>query len=263
MRLNTGNVSGIKTAMAVLVCFCFLFASGSQPGRACDSTLLEILTGSSPEQSVAEKLLVISSKMQVTAALSQAFNHASAEKQHHEVMDLWLHVAAQITSNPPGNAGSDSGFHPLITQISRDLGTVRQQIVARQMEVVHDRLEICVSRMSLLASIITGHKRMREFLEFELLVLGLRPLLQSFEESRAAVVATDFAAALASLNLPETSDINDQAFALKKQFATFRDSFADDQKAFSNATLTSYLALYNEFSALKKLLLAAKYFSDS
>ncbi|KAF1080898.1 MAG: hypothetical protein GQF41_2712 [Candidatus Rifleibacterium amylolyticum] len=227
---------------------------------ACDNTLLELMTGSSAQAEINEKLLVISSKMQVTATLSQAFNHAAAEKLHHEAMDSWLYVAAQITSNPPGQAAEDAGFSSLLVDISRDLGFVRQQIAARQLEDVHDRLEICVSRMSLLAAMINGNQRMKQFLGFEILLLGLRPLPLFFEQSRNAIANADFITALTGLNLPETVDIKEKAASLADNFKRLKESASADGGAFSRQTLTAYLTLYNEFSAMKKLLLAEKYF---
>jgi hypothetical protein len=218
------------------------------------------MTGSSAQAEINGKLLVISSKMQVTASLSQAFNHAAAEKLHHETMDSWLYVAAQITSNPPGKAAEDAAFSSLLVDISRDIGFVRQQIAARQLEDVHDRLEICVSRMSLLAAMIDGNQRMKQFLAFELLLLGLRPLPQLFEQSRDAIADADLIAVLANLDLPQTAEIKEKAAFLADNFARFKDLASADSKAFSRHTLTTYLTLYNEFSALKKLLLAEKYF---
>jgi hypothetical protein len=226
----------------------------------CDNTLLEMLTGSKAQDSVNEKLLVISSKMQVTAELAKAFNHAAAEKMHQESMESWLYVATQITSDPPGSATGDIEFNPLLVKISRDLGTVRQLLAGRQSDDVHDRLELCVSRMSLLAAIINGNTSMREFLSFELLLLGLRPLPLSFAASRAAIALADFNAALDNLKLPQTPEVKEKTVLLKTIFANLQDSAAADGNAFSKKTLTSYLTLYNEFSALKKILLADKYF---
>lgn len=261
MNLLSVNRPVVKAVRVLLALICLLFMAGSHQTEACDNTLLEMLTGSCPQQAFSDKLLVMSSKMQTTAVLAQAFNQAAAEKLHNEVMDIWLYVAAQITSNPPGNAGSDSGFQPLIVQISRDLGSVRQQIAARQLEGVHDRLEITVSRMSLLAAIMNGHRIMREFLEFEQLILCLRPMLQPFAASRAAVADADFNAALDRLKLPETEEVFAKKELLKKHFAAFAESVGQDEKAFSKNTLTAYLALYNDLSAMKKTLLAVSYFA--
>ncbi len=249
-----------KLIMAVTIFF--LPAIIQTPGQlfGCDNTLLELLTGSKTQDSVNEKLLVISSKMQVTAELAKAFNHAAAEKMHQESMESWLYVASQITSNPPGRAAGDAEFNPLLVKISRDLGAVRQQLTGRQIDDVHDRLEICVSRMSLLAAIINGNVSMRKFIGFELLLLGLRPQPMFFADSRAAIAAADFNATIDKLELPQTHEIIEKSALLKTVFADLQNSAAADVNTFSKRTLTSYLSLYNEFSALKKILLAGRYF---
>lgn len=227
---------------------------------ACDSTLLELLTGSNAQETFSEKFLVISSKMQVTATLSQAFNHAAAEKMHHEVMDSWLYVASQITSNPPGSATADPGFHATVVNISRELGLIRQQLSRRELDHVHDQLEICVSRISLLAAMISGHQPMKDFLGFELLTLERRPQRQSFASSQAEIVATEFVKVLDGLNLPDTGAVAEKVTSLKHLFEKFRSSVSNDRSTFSRSSMATYLEIYNEFSALKKLLLAENYF---
>ena len=247
-----------KTNTLVFVVL-FLIAT-AHVAFGCDSTMLEILTGSKPEASITARLLVVSSKMQVTASYAQAFNHAAADKMHHEAMESWLHVASQITSDPPDKVAADSDFHAVIVQISRDMGSIRQQILQRQLDNVHNQLEICVSRMSLLAAMINGHPRMQDFLRFELLVLGLRPHLQFFDTLKAAILSADFGSVIRDLGLPESPQINERVVALKNCYLTLSDRASADLHNFSPSTQTAYLALYSEFYELKKLLLAEKYF---
>ncbi|EKD84116.1 MAG: hypothetical protein ACD_39C00232G0001 [uncultured bacterium] len=255
--MNSTKVSNI---FCKLLCVILLLILPSEMACCCDNSMLELLTGSSSQESVSAKLLVISSKMQVTATHAQSFNHAAAEKMHHEVMESWLYVASQITSNPPGAAADNNDFHPVIVLISRDLGSIRQQILQRQLEDVHDQLEICVSRMSLLAAMINGHLRMRDFLRFELLILSLRPKSRSFVPGRDMILSSDFLTVLDSLGLHESPAVMEKVALLKKLFLVLRDTVSADQNRFSTATLTSYLALYNEFAEFKKLLLSEKYF---
>jgi len=255
--MNVTNVlrATVRSAFAVL-----LLIAHCQTACCCDSTMLELLTGSSSQESFSAKLLVVSNKMQVTAAYAQAFNHAAAEKMHHEAMDSWLYVASQITSYPPGKASGDLDFQSVVVQISRELGSIRQQIMQRELDDVHDRLEICVTRMSLLAAIINGHRRMIDFLRFELVLLNLRPKPRSFATCRDAIIASDFLAVLAGLGLPESPQITSKISIMKALFVAMRDSATSDQQRFGTATLTGYLNLYNEFSEFKKILLAEKYF---
>lgn len=247
----------IRCVFAVLLLLAY-----SQTAFSCDSSMLELLTGSSSQESVTAKLLGISSKMQVTAATAQAFNHAAAEKTHHEVMESWLYVASQITSNPPGHAATDQDFHSVIVQISRELGNIRQKIASRELDNVHDRLEMCVTRMSLLAAMINGHHRMIDFLRLELVVLSLRPVTRLFEPVRASIIASDFLLLLESTGLQEFQPAQERVNSLTKLFVVLRDSATSDQKHFSTASLTGYLSFYHEFMELKKFLLSAKYFNS-
>ncbi|MBU1107062.1 MAG: hypothetical protein KKB51_10370 [Candidatus Riflebacteria bacterium] len=254
-------VNNVVRKINVLVFGTLFLLATANAAICCDNTLLELLTGSTPEASISARLLVISSKMQVTAGYARAFNNAAADKMHHEVMESWLYVASQITSNPPGQAAGDPDFHAVIVQISRDLGSIRQKILQRQLDDVHDQLEVCVSRMSLLAAIINGHQRMRDFLRFELLVLTLRPCSRLFESRKVAIISSDFILVLTSLDLPESLQVIEKIASLKSLYQTLSDRTYADQNCFNAVTQTAYLALYNEFSVLKKLLVAEKYFN--
>jgi len=256
-------LSGINWSAQIRCVFATLFLLVfAHQGCCCDTSMLELLTGSSSQESVNAKLLIISSKMQVTAATAQAFNHAAAEKMHHEVMESWLYVASQITTNPPGQASGKSGFNSLIVEISRELGNIRQQIARRELEDVHDRLEVCVTRMSLLAAMIDGNHRMSDFLRLELVVLGLRPVARLFEQGREALLTSDLPTMLADLQLTGSQLVIDKIAVLRELAVALRNSVQSDQKRFATATLTGYLLLYQEFAALKRLLLAEKYFQS-
>jgi len=257
MIIGEALLARIRCVFAVLLLIAY-----SQTAFCCDSSMLELLTGASSQESVTAKLLVISSKMQVTAATAQAFNHAAAEKMHHEAMESWLYVASQITSNPPGQAATDPDFHSVIVQISRELGNIRQQIARRELDNVHDRLEMCVTRMSLLAAMINGHHRMIYFLRLELAVLNLRPVISLFEPVRESIIASDFLSMLAGAGLQKFQPAKERVNSLKKFFVVLRDSATSDQKRFSTASLTGYLSFYHEFMELKKLLLSEKYFNS-
>lgn len=228
---------------------------------SCDNTMLELITGSSAQESVSTSLLVISSKMQVVAAVSQAFNHAAAEAKHQEVMESWLYIASQITTNPPGHAAEDPDFHDTIVSISRDLGNVRQLLLQRQLDDVHDCLEICVSRMSLLAAMINGNQCMKNFLRFELLTFSFRPIVPDSAAWRHALLTVDYDAAINRLALPESAEIAARILPLKIAFAALRKNVEAEPKILGKSNLSVYLAFYNEFSALKKQLLAEKYFN--
>lgn len=243
------------------VCAFALVLVNSHLALCCDNTMLELITGSNAQESVSASLLVISSKMQVTATISQAFNHSAAEAKHREVMESWLYIVSQISSNPPGHAGEDPDFHDTIVSISRDLGHVRQQLMQRQLDGVHDRLEICVSRMSLLAAMINGHQRMKDFLRFELLTLGFRPIESEFALCKNAILTFDYDADINHLALTDSLEVVERVLALRSAFAALQKNVEAETQVFGKATLTAYLTLYNEFSALKKQLLTEKYFS--
>lgn len=246
----------------IFVCALVLMFVHVHFALCCDNTMLELITGSSAQESVSASLLVISSKMQVTATVAQAFNHAAAEAKHQEVMESWLYIASQITSNPPGHAGEDPDFHETIVSISRDLGNIRQQLLQRQLDDVHDCLEICVSRLSLLAAMINDHQLMKDFLRFELLTLGLRPIVSDFASCKKAILAVDYGAAINKLVLPGSTEIAMRISALEITFAALHKNVEIETETFGRATLTAYRAFYNEFAALKMLLLAEKYFNS-
>jgi hypothetical protein len=176
-------------------------------------------------------------------------------------MEGWLYVASQITTSPPGSASADPDFHATVVQISREMGIIRQLIAERKLEIVHNNLEITVTRMSLLAAMINGHRRMLDFLSFELQTLGLRPYSHDFSHSRAAIAAADLKSVLNSLELPDNLSVSEKVAAFTKAYDKFCGFADQDEKKFSKNTLTAYLELYNNFAALKKQLLDDGYFS--
>lgn len=233
------------------------------PLQACDSSMLEILTGSNPGESLSAMLLSVSLKMQNVANYIKGFNNAAAENLHREVMEAWLNIASQITLNYPGFASENADFNGYMIQIARDLGAVRRKLASQELENAHDILEVCVTRMSLLSAIINKQKKIREFLELELNILTLRPLNQEPAELKRSIENFDLPEKLACLQLNKLSESKKFGADLTSSFKTFYKSISVPGSKISTEVKIVYQKVLDEFIKLKHALLAAGYFQDS
>lgn len=240
----------------VLLSFSLLF----NPVHACDSSMLEILTGSSSQQSVTAKILAVSQKMQQAANLLKSFNHAAASRLHGEVMEDWLYIASQVAIDLRGSAADSLEFSSLLMQIAQDLGRVRRKLESDQLDYIHEILEACITRMSLVSAIINGQQRVREFLEIELLLYGIRPLFSDLAVLTAMAGSSTLIARLAAMQPHLATETAVMIPVLGNLYQDYCQSLQLDRSKVSSATQAAFQKLLNHFVKFKQTLLNSNYF---
>lgn len=246
-----------------LFIFCLLLLFYPRiPSCGCDSTILELLTGASAQQSTIKKILSISQKMQKAANLLKSFNHAAANKLHQEVLEEWLAVPSQLAANSSSSIANKDELAPYLKDIAQELGLVRKKLEQNQLGYIHEILETCITRMSLVCALISGRRKVISFLEIELPIYSLRPLFGDICRLKAA---TESFAILERLNIFQkqiSSKSGEMTAKLSNLFKIFADSLEKDTNDVSTTTLTAYQDFLNQFVKFKQNLLNEDYFQN-
>ncbi len=244
----------------LLVFFVLLICSGHGTlGLACDSSMLEILTGMSAQKQLTTRMLVVSQKMQQTGTLLNAFNIAAAAKMHQEVMENWLSITSQIQSQ-----ASEVRYSPIVSlliAISQDLGQIRRQLESGNLDMIHEIIEVCITRISLACAGLNDHRSMRDFLEIELEIFQMRPHMNDRQLLKNKIDSSSLPQRLSTF-LPET------ASAAPAMIADMTDNFNKIRNALSETDLSESAvqnlmqSLVSQFIALKQYLLNANFFKQ-
>ncbi|HNX74146.1 MAG TPA: hypothetical protein PLM07_02550 [Candidatus Rifleibacterium sp.] len=222
---------------------------------ACDSSMLEILTGSSKQSQLTSMMLAVSQKMQQTGSLLKAFNNAAATSLHHEIMENWL----SITSKVAGSEKSESSN--LMIRISRDLGQIRRQLASADLEMIHERIEACITRVSLVCAILNNHQVMRRFLEIELDIFQLRPVVNDQKKLRELLVNCDLEKQLSEFEPGVASAAPKMLATISDTFKLFKESI-EKPNFEQQTTLRLLQSLVNHYIDFKKYLLNIDFFKQ-
>lgn len=256
--MTAGRRSAARSITCLLLTL--FLAAGSLPLSACDSTILELLTGTNAQQSITTRILAVSQKIQQSASLLKSFNHAAASNLHREVMENWLYIAAQITATPPVAAENAAEFSDLLIEIARDLGQVRRKLDGNQSDFIHEILEACITRMSLVSALINDNPKVKEFLQIELMIYCLRPFFADLTTLTRMTAESGIAAKLTGLRPRLSPQAADLASEIVAGFDNYRISLQKDQEVVSIATQQLFQGMLNSFIRFKQHLLNESYF---
>ncbi|GAB1352491.1 MAG TPA: hypothetical protein PLK28_06985 [Candidatus Rifleibacterium sp.] len=239
-----------------------LSLAAASPVRACDSSMLTILTGSSIQKEITTKTLAICQKIQQTGEYLNGFNIAAARRLHREVMENWLQTATELTTLTSQN--SNPGFSPvsgLLMNISRDLGKVRRQLDSDDMTLIHEILEATITRISLVSAVINDHQKMRKFLDIELAIFSLRPFFGDHTELQKLIGENHLHRATAEfrplLLASETAELDQ----LDAHFNIFHAASGGSENRLSPAGHAAFQVLLNRFISFKQSLLNRQFFN--
>lgn len=248
---------------AAILPLMLLLLSMTFPCQACDSSMLAILTGSSIQKEITTKALAICQKIQQTGDYLNGFNIAAARKLHHEVMENWLQTATELTALSTQNqVPYSSQISGLLMNVSRDLGKIRRQLDEDNMNLVHETLEATITRISLVSAMISGHEKMRKFLDIELAIFSLRPFFNDLAElqkltgeKRLQKANTEFRPLLSA---SETAEL-DRLDALSADFYAILPT---EEKQLQASGIAAFQNLKNHFISFKQSLLNRQFFNQ-
>lgn len=238
-----------------------ILLSGIYQLSACDSSMLEILTGNSAQQDLTIRMLAITQKMQQTGSFLNAFNKAAADKLHREIMENWLSITSMIPSLPTDNSQVKE-CSELMMRISRDLGKIRRLLEENDAATIHEEIEACITRISLVSAIFSNHQRMRSFLEIELAIFQLRPVMSDIDNLKMLLQSSNLPAMLANFATGPASSsvllINNVIDCLN----SFLQAVEIASPSSSISITKAMPALLNSFISLKQHLLNTGFFRN-
>ncbi len=238
----------------ITIFFVLFFLRGpANTCTACDSSMLEILTGSSRQSQLTTMMLAVSQKMQQTGGLLKAFNNAAAASLHHEIMENWLSITSKVAGSEKSQ-GSD-----LMIRISRDLGQIRRQLATADLEMIHENIEACITRVSLVCAILNNHQVMRQFLEMELDIFQLRPVANDQNRLRELMANCNLEKQLSEFEPGIASAAPKMVATLNESYQLLKESL--EKPDFEQQTTARLLqSLVNNYINFKKYLLNIDFF---
>ncbi|MDD3001681.1 MAG: hypothetical protein PHF29_07995 [Candidatus Riflebacteria bacterium] len=238
----------------MLIIFAFIVP---QSLCACDSTILSLLTGTTQHSVVVTKMLAVSQKLQLEGEMLNAFNIANAKNMHKEIMENWLQIVSELYSNNLVGNNYKEEFSAILIEVSKDLGTVRKNLNINNTNSLHEIIEACITKISLLGAIINDDKHIYEFLRLELNVYKPRPYLNDFEKFSKMTDFVHFDEKIGELKKSYSEKAVILADELSKSFKVYRNIIKSQEK---DKYITAYNNFVNTFILLKKQLLDDKYF---
>ncbi len=137
---------------------------------ACDSTVLALIAGENLNANTVAKFLTISEQLEKEGEMLNAYDVASAKLTHKEIMKNWLKLVVDLGSAPMVPEEYKNEFSSYLPEIAKDLGRVRKKLENDNLENIHEIIEGCVTKISILGAQINNKKDIYKFLKLELLV---------------------------------------------------------------------------------------------
>lgn len=220
----------------------------------CDSTILILLTGNTANKVFVTRLLAISQRLQLEGESLNAFNLAAAKAQHKEILEAWLYTVSEAHTSIEVAANYSQEYSRLLIEVANDLGLVRKKLAANSLELIHEIIEVCITKISLIGAIVSEQTRVYEFLKLELRVFEPRRFAGDGKLFVEKLDLGDFEEKMGQM-LDKTSEkqmnISSQLFEKLVRFKNGLDGDAIPEVRW----LASYSELVDTFILLKKQIL--------
>ncbi len=253
-------MSAVFSGSYRLIVFVLLFMMATISLKACDSTIIELLTGSSAQKDLTARILAISQRMQQAAGHLKSYNHAAAASLHREVMEHWLYVASQIGVNKVAAEEDQKTSSQLMILVSKDLGLIRRKLDSSDLLLIHEIVEACITRMALITAIVNRQPRITAFLELELALYKVRPFANSLEAYSAALASSGFSSSIEKILPKLPSEFSKTSKSLEEAYQQLLASVGSDSGHLSKETIHAQQQLLNLFVGFKHNLLKTDFF---
>ncbi len=221
---------------------------------SCDSAILALLTGKDSNSVFVTRLLAISQRLQLEGEALNGFNIAAAKKQHKEILEAWLYTVSEAYTSievPKDYAGE---YSRLLIEVAKDLGQIRKKLSADSLELIHEIIEACITKISLIGAIVSQQFKVYEFLKLELAIFEPRCFIKDFEKFTKMTGFEGFKSKMEKV-LNGSSEkqrvISEQLF---EKIEYFKKRLGSSGKV-EGKCLTDYIALVDTFILLKKQIL--------
>ena len=231
---------------------------------ACDSTVLALLTGNDLNASTVSKFLEVSNKLIVEGDMLNSYNIAAAKKQHAIIMRDWLKLVSELGSAPMVSDSHKTEFTEILTEVAKDLGVVRKLLEKEIYVNIHEIIEVCVTKITILGSLIKENTFVCNFLKFELFVYKPGIYLDRQEEFLDKSYLKDIEESITNLEKSyseKAKELSKAFFVSVENHRKTIDDIKNNKIPWEKAPL-SYNNLKNSFVAVKQQLLADGYFNN-
>ena len=194
-----------------------------------------------------------------------SYNIAAAKKQHAIIMKDWLSLVSELGSTPIVSDSHKKEFRELLSGVAKDLGVVRRQLEKEIYINIHEIVEVCVTKITILATLVRDNAKVYNFLKFELSVYLPGVYLDKQDEFLTQSFLKDIEITVNNLKISFSQKAKELAVLFLNSVDNHRkmiDDIKNNQIPWEKATL-SYNDLKNSFVALKQQLLADGYFEGS
>ncbi len=249
-------------AFIIKILFVLMIILSKSQSFACDSTVLALLTGNDINATTVNKFLEVSNKLIVEGDMLNSYNIAAAKKQHTVIMRDWLGLVSELGSTSMVSDSHKKEFRELLSEVAKDLGIVRKQLEKEIYTNIHEIIEVCVTKITILATLIRDNKEVYNFLKFELSVYSPGVYLDKQDEFLTESFLKDIETTVGNLEKTYSQKAKELSKAFMVSVENHRkiiDEVKNNQILWEKATL-SYNDLKNSFVALKQQLLADNYF---
>lgn len=178
----------------LLIIFVLFLGFGPQPAKACDDTLVMLLTAKNPNSEFSKAIRKVATYLTFLGATLKAGLKKDFSAELQPVMDAWMEFTTRYMTNPPEEAKSDKNWAAKVRQTSETIGQIRKLILAGERLKAHDQVLELSSHIGLFFEAVGINPEKQLFLETS-------TNLTVFEQKVLADEKAPALAALASLTL--------------------------------------------------------------
>lgn len=215
---------------------------------------MTLLTGTSSNAVFVTRLLAISQRLQLEGEALNGFNIAAAKSQHQEILEAWLYTVSEAHTSVEVAPDYSKEYSRLLIEVAKDLGLVRKKLAANSLEFIHEIIEACITKISIIGAIVSEQLKVYEFLKLELAIFEPRCFLGDGKLFVEKLDLGDFEEKMVQM-LDKTSEkqmsVSRQLF---EKIAHFKSAL-DDHVVPEARWLATYAELVDAFILLKKQLL--------
>ena len=251
-------------AFIIKVIFVLLLILAESQTFACDATVLALLTGNDLNATTVNKFLEVSNKLIAEGDMLNSYNIAAAKKQHAVIMRDWLGLVTELGSAPMVSDSYKEEFRNLLSEVAKELGTVRKLLEKEIYVNIHEIIEVSVTKITILGTYIRDNDVVRNFLKFELSVYTPGVYLDRQDEFLANSCLRGIEITVENLEKAYSSkakELSKSFLIVVENHRKTVDEVKNNQVSWEKATL-SYNDLKNSFVALKQQLLSDGYFNE-
>ena len=136
-----------------------------------------------------------------------------------------------------------------------------RQLDKDDLTLIHETLELAITRMSLVSAIINKKEKIKKFIELEMCLYLIRPRFNELKTLKKLFAKSDFSGKLASIKPGLLSNSGQMLSELEELNDSFLASLTQDTNKLSVSTKKCFQKLLNKFVLFKQNLLNNNYFN--